>query len=120
MFVPDGAAEGVLHGVAVGEVEDVVEGEPRSALPAQAHAEVALVVVEGGDLLGEEVGDVSGEEGAGPVLAPVHEDPLLLGVRVQVDEHEALLLLQDCLLRVVHLGTAHLALVVPHSVQVVP
>ena len=59
VFVFGGAAEGVLHGVAVGEVEHVVDSESGSAFPAKLHAKVALVVVEGAYFLTEEIGDVS-------------------------------------------------------------
>lgn len=118
--VLDGAAEGVLHGVAVGQVEHVVDGQSGGAFPAQPHREVALVVVEGRDFLPEEVGDVPGNVGTAPVLAAVHEDALLLGVRVQVDEHEAALLLEDGPLGEVDLRTAAFVVAVPDSVQVVP
>lgn len=116
----DGAAEGMLHSIAIRQIEQPMHAESGGALSADPHAEVALVVVEGGDFLPEEVGDVPADEGTGPVLAAVHENPLLLGVRMQIDEHEALLLVEDGPLCVVDFRTALLVVVVPHAVQVVP
>lgn len=118
-FVLGGTAEGVFHGVAVGEVEEVVDGEARGAFPAEPHAEVALVVVEGFNFLPEEVGDVPGDVGTGPVLAAVHEHSLLLGVGVQVDEQKTALLLHYRPLRKVNLRATHLAVEVPHAVQII-
>ena len=55
----DGAAEGVFHGVAVWKVEHVMDSKSGGAFPAKLHSKVALVVVEGVDLLPKEIGDVS-------------------------------------------------------------
>lgn len=65
--------------------------KPRGPFPAYPHAEVALIIVEAGNLLGEEVGYVSRDEGIVPVLAAIHEDPFFLRMCVQVDKKEAVL-----------------------------
>lgn len=54
-----------------------------------------------------------------PVLASVHEDPFFLGMRMQVDEHEAILLLKNSPLCEVDLRTAVFVVAVPDPIQVV-
>lgn len=53
------------------------------------------------------------------VLASVHEDPFFLGMRMQVDEHEAILLLKNSPLCEIYLWTAVFVVAVPDPIQVI-
>lgn len=62
---------------------------------------------------------MSGYVGAGFILTPVHEDPFLFGMGMQVYEHETVLLLEDSPFSEVYLRTTGFVITVPDSIQVV-
>lgn len=93
--------------------------KPRGPFPAYPHAEVALIIVEAGNLLGEEVGYVSRDEGIVPVLAAIHEDPFFLRMCVQVDKKEAVLPLWNFSFGIVDLWTAELTLAMPDAIEII-
>lgn len=78
-----------------------------------------MIIVERGDFLPEEIGNVSGDIGTSSVLTSVHENPFLLGMSMQIYEHKTILLLKDSPFSEVDLRTAVLIIAVPHSIQVV-
>jgi hypothetical protein len=119
MFFLDGTAKRVLHSITVRQTQQMMNRKPGGALPARSHPKITLIVVKVTDFLREKVGNVSRYKRIRPILTAVHKHPFLLGMRVEINKHKALLLLSNTPLCVVDLRTIGLVIVVPHPVEVV-
>lgn len=64
--------------------------KPRCPFSPHPHAEVALIVVETGYFLPEEIGHMPGDEGTASVLAAIHENSFFLGMCMQVNKKETI------------------------------
>jgi hypothetical protein len=106
----------MFHCVTIRQPKDLMDCKPGGTFPPHPHAEIALIIIESGYFLPEEIGHVSGNKGTVPVLASIHKDAFFLGMCMQVDKKETIFELGNLPLSMVYLWAAELTLAVPDPI----